>query len=145
MSINSTNWSCLIPVLSSLTTLVGARNPAFQVRLNFTLISFCSSHQVPWAFVATVAGCWGWCQSGRRTPTASLGQSSRRVKDQAMRPPMSGVLVTALRLAGGGGVLRRPPDGFPAFLLPPPAASSSSHLRCPQGPRCPGAGASVHG
>jgi RNA polymerase sigma factor (sigma-70 family) len=26
-----------------------------------------------------------------------------------MRPPMSGVLVTALRPAGGGGVLRRPP------------------------------------
>jgi RNA polymerase sigma factor (sigma-70 family) len=30
-----------------------------------------------------------------------------------MRPPMSGVLVTALRPAGGGGVLRRPPMASP--------------------------------
>jgi len=32
-----------------------------------------------------------------------------------MRPPMSGVLVTALRPAGGGGVLRRPPMASPLF------------------------------
>jgi len=50
---------------------------------------------------------------GRRTPTASLGQSSRRVKDRAMRPPVSGVLATALRPAGGGGVLRRPQMASP--------------------------------
>jgi hypothetical protein len=34
---------------------------------------------------------------GRRTPTASLGQSSHRVKDQAVRPPALGVLAPALR------------------------------------------------
>jgi hypothetical protein len=56
---------------------------------------------------------------GQRTPTASLGQFSRRVKDQAMRPPVSGVLAAALRPAGGGGVLRRPADGFPRFLPQP--------------------------
>ncbi len=50
---------------------------------------------------------------GRRTPTGSLGQSSRRVKDQAMRPPASGVLAAALRPAGGGGVLRRPQMASP--------------------------------
>jgi len=55
---------------------------------------------------------------GRSTPTASLGQSSRRVKDRARRPPVSGVLAVALRPAVGGGVLRRPLDGFPRFPLP---------------------------
>jgi len=33
---------------------------------------------------------------GRRTPTASLGQSSHRVKDRAMRPPVSGALSAPL-------------------------------------------------
>lgn len=50
----------------------------------------------------------------RRTPTASLGQSSRRVKDRARRPPVSGVLAAAPRPAGGGGVLRRPQVASPA-------------------------------
>ena len=42
--------------------------------------------------------------------------------------PQSGVLVSALRLAGGGGVLRRPADGFPSFLPPPPPAAVSPAL-----------------
>ncbi len=54
----------------------------------------------------------GW-PPGRRTPTASLGQSSRRVKDRARRPK-GGVLVSPLRPAGGGGVLRRPQVASPA-------------------------------
>jgi len=62
-----------------------------------------------------------------------------------MRPPASGVLVTALRLAVGGGVLRRRPDGFPAFPIPPQAASCRPEPLCPQGPRCPGAGAPASG
>jgi RNA polymerase sigma factor (sigma-70 family) len=47
-----------------------------------------------------------------------------------MRPPASGVLVTALRPAGGGGVLRRPqvasPASSPSRQQPPPALSRSA-------------------
>jgi hypothetical protein len=76
------------------------------------------AHQLGWRASArwNVAGVLCCCPRvghgppvGRRTPTGSLGQSSRRVKDRARRPPMSGVLAMALRPAGGGGVLRRPP------------------------------------
>jgi len=63
----------------------------------------------------------------RRTPTDSLGQSSRRVKHQARRLPVSGVLAPALRPTGGGGVLRRPADGLPRF--PPPLSRSALRAR----------------
>jgi RNA polymerase sigma factor (sigma-70 family) len=69
---------------------------------------------------------------GLAKPTASLGQSSRRVKDRAMRPPVSGVLVTALRPAGGGGVLRRLPMASlssPSRRQQPSPALSRSALR----------------
>ena len=49
-----------------------------------------------------------------------------------MRPPMSGVLVAALRPAGGGGVLRRPPMASlssPSRRKQPAQALSRSALR----------------
>jgi RNA polymerase sigma factor (sigma-70 family) len=49
-----------------------------------------------------------------------------------MRPPMSGVLVTALRPAGGGGVLRRPPMASlpsPSRRKQPAQALSRSALK----------------
>ena len=68
----------------------------------------------------------------RRTPTASFGRSSRRVKDQARRP-QGGVLAVALWPAGGGGVLRRPqvasPASFPRRQKPAGQALSRSALK----------------
>ena len=50
----------------------------------------------------------------RRTPTASLGQSSRCGKDRARRPPVSGVLAAARRPAGGLGFSAVPQVASPA-------------------------------
>ena len=52
---------------------------------------------------------------GRRTPTASLGQSSRRVKDRARRPQGAvDVLAVALRPSGGVGFSAVPQVASPA-------------------------------
>ncbi len=87
-----------------------------------------SSHPLDLAPAALAVGVGDW-PLDRRTPTASLGQSSRRVKDQARRPPASGVLAVALRPAVGGGVLRRPQmvsPLSPSRRQQPPAFSRSA-------------------
>ncbi len=72
--------------------------------------------------LATVEGCWGWSPPGRRTPTGSLGQSSRRVKDQALRPRRHYLGASLSRRCGR-------PVGVGFFAVLPMASPASSLSR----------------